>query len=287
MSRRQRRVPVLDLLPEAYFVGEKGLSGQTFSEKKKTTEMAWDNVYITAEEIAVITVIPEQVFNDSEYDMWAQIRPAITNAIGRKVDFAMLNGVPGSTSFSTWPKGILVGMPDDHKIELGSVGDDLYDDLLAVGGVFNKVEEDGYFVNGNIGAIRMRAHLRGLRDEKSGQPIFQRSMQDATLFELDGSPIYFPRNAVIDPTEVLLVSGDWNELVYAIREDITYKVFDTGVVTDDSSLVVANLMQEDLVAIRVTFRIGWALPNPVNIVNPDNETRFPFASLIPAEAGSG
>jgi len=64
-------------------------------------------------------------------------------------------------------------------------------------------------------------------------------------------------------------------------------VFDTGVVTDDSSLVVANLMQEDLVAIRVTFRIGWALPNPVNIVNPDNATRFPFSALIPAEAGSG
>jgi hypothetical protein len=36
-------------------------------------------------------------------------------------------------------------------------------------------------------------------------------------------------------------------------------------------------MQQDMVALRVTLRMGWELPNPINATNDDNTTRFPFA----------
>ena len=45
MTSRQYKMPVLDMLPIAYFVN--GDTGQ-----KKTTKMAWDKKFITAEEIA-------------------------------------------------------------------------------------------------------------------------------------------------------------------------------------------------------------------------------------------
>ena len=51
MSSRTYKMPVLDMLPLAYFVN--GDTGQ-----KKTTRMAWDKKFITAEEIAVIVPIP-------------------------------------------------------------------------------------------------------------------------------------------------------------------------------------------------------------------------------------
>lgn len=63
MSSKTYKMPVLDMLPMAYFVN--GDTGQ-----KQTTKMAWDKKFITAEEIAVIIPIPEAVLDDSEYDIW-------------------------------------------------------------------------------------------------------------------------------------------------------------------------------------------------------------------------
>ena len=61
MSSKTYKMPVLDMLPIAYFVdGDNGA--------KKTTKQAWDKKIITAEEIAVIVPIPESVLDDSDYE---------------------------------------------------------------------------------------------------------------------------------------------------------------------------------------------------------------------------
>ena len=73
MTSKQYKMPVLDMLPIAYFVN--GDSGQ-----KKTTKMARDKKFIIAEEIAVIVPIPEAVLDDSEYDIWAETKPRIIEA---------------------------------------------------------------------------------------------------------------------------------------------------------------------------------------------------------------
>lgn len=52
-------------------------------------------------------------------------------------------------------------------------------------------------------------------------------------------------------------------------------------ITDDSGAVMFNLMQQDMLAMRVTCRLGWALPNPVNMVQPSEDKRYPFAVLVP------
>src|SRR5689334_12258392 len=92
MARGVRRMPILSVLPQVYFVGEKGRSGQTFDEVKQSTEAAWENKYITAEELACIIPIPENVLDDTDYDIWGELRPQIVAAIGAKVDAAVLFG---------------------------------------------------------------------------------------------------------------------------------------------------------------------------------------------------
>ena len=69
----------------AYFVN--GDSGQ-----KKTTKQAWDKKFIIAEEIAVIVPIPESVLDDSDYDIWGEVKPRVTEAFGTKIDGAALFG---------------------------------------------------------------------------------------------------------------------------------------------------------------------------------------------------
>ena len=94
----------------------------------------------------------------------------------------------------------------------------------------------------------------------------------------------FARNGAWDDKLAKFIVGDFKQAVYAIRQDIEFKIFDSGVVTNSDGKIIYNLMQQDMVALRVTMRLGWELPNPINALNTDESTRFPFALVEPATA---
>ena len=106
-------------------------------------------------------------------------------------------------------------------------------------------------------------------------------MQNTGNYSLDGSAINFPRNGSFDKAEALLISGDFSQLVYSIRQDITFKLFTEGVVQNTDGSIAYNLMQNDMVALRAVMRLGWEIPNPVNAMAKDKAKRFPFAVLTP------
>lgn len=268
MTSRQYKMPVLDMLPIAYFVN--GDTGQ-----KKTTKQMWDKKFITAEEIAVIVPIPESVLDDSAYDIWAEVRPRIIEAFHAKIDGAVLFGVDKPTS---WRDDVVTTANAAGNVVTLSPSDDLYDKIMGEDGVIAKVEEKGYFVNGHMADISMRAKLRGLRDA-NGVPIFKSDMQNGTNYSLDGSPMQFPNNGSFDKSKALMISGDFNQLVYSIRQDITFKLFTEGVVQDSDGEIAYNLMQQDMVALRAVMRIGWEIPNPINALAKDKAKRCPFGVL--------
>lgn len=271
MSSKTYKMPVLDMLPIAYFVD--GDTGQ-----KKTTKQAWDKKVITAEEIAVIVPIPEAVLDDSDYDIWAEVKPRIIEAFGKLIDGAILFN---ENKPSSWRNGIVTTATSaDSVVTLGT--DDLYDKIMGESGVIAKVEGSGYFVNGHMADISMRAKLRGLKD-LNGQPIFKSDMQSGTTYSLDGSPMSFPNNGSFDKSKALMISGDFSQLVYAIRQDITFKLFTEGVVQNTDGTIAYNLMQNDMVALRAVMRLGWEIPNPINALKTDKATRCPFAILKAGE----
>lgn len=268
MTSRQYRIPVLDMLPVAYFVN--GDTGQ-----KQTTKQAWDKKFITAEEIAVIVPIPESVLDDSEYDIWGEVRPRIVEAFGQKIDGAVLFGVDKP---STWRDDVVsTATTAGAVVALGST-DPLYDKIMGEDGVIAKVEQSGYFVNGHMADISMRAKLRGLKDT-NGNPIFKSDMQTGTTYSLDGSPMNFPNNGAFDKSKALMISGDFRQLVYSIRQDITFKLFTEGVIQNPDGTIAYNLMQNDMVALRAVMRLGWEIPNPINTLQKDKTKRCPFAIM--------
>ncbi len=270
MPTNQTRLPVLSALAMAYFPGgDAGL--------KRTTEMAWENVFINAEELAVIVPIPENVLDDTTYDVWGEVRPRIEEAMGVAFDQAVIYG---TNAPANWPTDLTTAVNNaGHTVARGAVGD-LYDDIFAENGVISFVENDGFIVNGHVAALAMRSALRGLRDA-NGYPLFNRTMQEGSNYELDGTEILFPLNGAVLPGQTLLIAGDWSQLVYSIRKDISYKVLDQAVIQDAAGNIVFNLAQQDMVALRATFRLGWQLPNPINRVNPTAATRYPFSILTP------
>ena len=272
MTSKQYKMPVLDMLPIAYFVN--GDSGQ-----KKTTKQAWDKKFIIAEEIAVIVPIPEAVLDDSQYDIWGEVKPRVTEAFGNKVDGAVLFGTDKP---STWRDDVVATATKAGSVVTLGSADPLYDKIMAEDGVIAKVENCGYMVNGHMADISMRAKLRGLKNA-NGDQLFKTDMQGSTQYALDGSPMNFPNNGSFDKTKALMISGDFSQLVYSIRQDITFKLFTEGVVQNTDGSIAYNLMQNDMVALRAVMRLGWEIPNPINALAKDKTKRCPFSILKAGE----
>jgi HK97 family phage major capsid protein len=270
MSSKTQRQPVLSLLPFAYFVtGDTGL--------KQTTEMNWENKYLTAEEIAVIVPIPEAVLDDAEFDMWAEIKPSIAEAFGAKLDGSVLFGTEKPAS---WGPSV-VQMADDagSTFVRGSVADQPLD--LDVNDTMALIEADGYAVNGFAASPTLQAAFRGLRDQNGGL-IFQPSLQAETPATLYGQAIRYIDNGAWVPSEADLIAGNFRHGILATRQDITYKVLTEAVITDNQGNIIYNLAQQDMVALRCVARFAWQVPNPPTRMNPTAATRSPFAVLRPA-----
>ena len=272
MSSKTQTINVLDALPSAYFVNGEATDTGAGDAFKQTTKMAWANKKLYAEEIAVIVPIPEAALDDADYDIWGEVKPRLTEAFGKVIDSAILFGTKKP---STWRDGVV-----PSAVAAGNgvpVSSNVYNDIMGEGGLISKVELDGFNPNGVMAAIQMRGKLRGLVDT-TGQPIFKSDMQGNTRYGLDGMDMYFPMNGAFDPNQAQMIVGDWSQLVYAIRQDMTFKIFTEGVIQDPNSKeIVYNLMQNDMVALRAVMRLGWEIANPVNAFNEDITTPFPFS----------
>ncbi len=278
LATNQRRMPVMSALATAYFI-----SGD--NQIKPTTEVNWTNVYIDAEELAVIVPIPEAVLDDTTYDIWGEVKPVLVEAFGIAIDQAVLYGtnIPATWTSNMGAAGLVTRCTAaGHTVSAGGYTD-LYEAILGETGAGTPglemlLEADGFVASGHIGHVSMRGKLRNVRSA-DGEPIFKANMQDPTRYELDGAPCLFPTNGAIDSTKGLLISGDWNQLVYAMRQDITYKILSEAVIQDGAGNIVYNLAQQDMVALRAVMRLGFALPNPISRMNTDANPRCPFAVL--------
>jgi len=277
-------IPVLDSKPTAYFTGAEAgdASGNTYDEGlMKATYAEWANVTITAEELGVILPISKAVLKDMKangYDVWGELKPELIEAIAVAIDAAILHGTDKPTS---WPAGIVTDATSkSHTVALGT-GADMYDDLMSEDGVFSLVEADGYRVTDWIADISLKSRFRGLRTT-DGIPIFTFPAAGETAYRLDGIPGEFPENGALSAAAALLIAGDFSKGVYAWRQGIEFDMSDQAVITDGSANIIRNLWQQNMIAMKVTCRLGWARPNPVNRVQGTGANRYPWAVLTPA-----
>ena len=275
MGTGVRKISVMDTLPLAYFVG----SGRPSSvpDLKQTTSMSWAGKDLTAEEIAVIVPIPEATLADASIDLAAQILPRIGEAMGRTMDNAVLGGVNLPTTWMTNTAGlslpVIVGCAAAGNL-VNDTGD-VYADVLGADGVFSLVEQDGYMVNGSLMAPSFMGRIRGTVGN-DGHPIFVRALDGS--YALAGERVMVQRNGATNAA-VPLICGDWSQIIWAVRQDVTVKLLTEGVIQDDQGAIVYNLAQQDMVALRCVFRVAVQIANPVTNDNTDEATRYPFALL--------
>lgn len=273
MSAKTLRLPVLDVLPHAYFVGgDVGL--------KQTTNQKWRNVQLVAEEIATIVPIPESYLADADVPVWDEVMPRMVESIGALIDGACLFGISRP---STWNNSLYEGAVAAGNTIAAGTGTDLAQDVTKVGEL---LVEDGYSVDGFIARPGLNWKLVGMRSLGTNLPIYQPNLQAGGGGNLYGYPLAEVDNGSWVTSDAQLIAGDYDDALLGIRADITFKLFTEGVISDDAGKIVVNLMQQDSVAMRVTIRVAWATANPVTRLNQNAGTRFPFAVLTTAGSGS-
>jgi hypothetical protein len=100
-----------------------------------------------------------------------------------------------------------------------------------------------------------------------------------TLF---GLPVHFAGPCVFgegqDAEDTISIVGDFNLGVYAVRTDITYEIFKSGVISDEDGKVIFNLVQQDMTAMRIVMRIAWQVADAAELCRPLG-SGYPFAIL--------
>jgi len=273
VSRAQVRMPVLSALPVAYFVtGDTGL--------KQTTEVNWANKFLNVEEIATIMPVPDNVLADADINIWDESMPYLAEAVARTLDAAVFFGVNAPAS---WPVNVsAAALAAGNTVTEGSTAAQggFYGDVDAT---LAQIEADGYDASGFVAARSARGRFRTSRSVDGVQ--LDSNRLSPNLTELDGLPISYPMRGLFPAgggagTNVRLFTGDFTEFVVGVRQDITMKILDQAVIQDNTGAIIYNLAQQDMTAVRLTFRVGWQVSNVINYDNQTEATRYPVSRLV-------
>ena len=269
MSTKTTKQTIMTTFPDAYWVdGDTGL--------KQTTKQSFSQPVMTAEELAVIAVVPDAVIDDSSLPIWETLRPYLAEAIGKKVDQAAIYGVdkpvswplalvPGAIAAGVITPGNLVATPANQRKDAGQLVADLG---------LKMARDAGANLSGLIANAGTGWELDRIRDA-SRRPIY-----DGVAGALRGVPFDELKNGAwsdvgTGDTAVPLIGVDWSQVYVGIRQDITVKMLDQAVISDAAGKVIFNLAQQDAKALRVVFRVGYQSVMPVNHQQTDATKRFP------------
>jgi HK97 family phage major capsid protein len=265
LSAKVNRVPVMDVLPLAYWVsGDTGL--------KQSTRADWKNLQLIVEELAVLLPIPHAYMDDSQFPIWDSVRPLIVEAIGMALDLAVLFGTGAP---ATWGDSVVEGAVAAGNTEAMGTGDDLAVDVAQLG---VELAEQGYGVNGFASKPGFTWQMAQLRST-DGMPIFNPNLQGGLGATLYGYPFNEVANGAWDSAAATLIAGDWTKLILGVRRDITFTQHEDGIINDDDGAVVFNAMQQDSTIFRAVFRAAAAVARPVTRLEATEANRWPFAVL--------
>lgn len=267
MASGTSRQPVLATKPVAYWgSGDTGLA--------QTTTVDWTGIDLVAEPLTVIVPIPKAYLDDTIIDVWSVVRDELAEALAVKVDAACIFGVDAPSTFAD---SIFESADAADNFVTAGTGDDIGVDLAALGKL---IKGQGYSVSGFFAEPGYDFDLYGLRST-TGEPIYQ-PLTDAPGGRIMGRQATEVDNGSWDSTKATYIAGDWSKAQFGIRQDITWEVSDSAVISDGAGAVVQNLWQSNMVGLKVYARYAWATAKPVTALEDSAAQRSPFGYIAPA-----
>jgi len=258
LGTKTTNIPVLATIPEADWVSDTDNTGV-----KPTSQATWVNKTIVAEEVAVILPIHENTLADATEDLLAELAALGGQALGKKLDQAVLFGNDKPVSWTSLDL-LSAATAAGHDFPVGSGEDDLYGSILQAG---EAIADAGFDPQSIIARRGLSFQLRNLRDG-----------EDRLLLSGDnfaGLETHWNRNGAWDPAEAVAFIVDPSTVRMGVREDVTVKFLDQATITG-----VGNLAEKDMVALRIKARFGYVLGNPVT---PEaGAPAYGVSAIIPA-----
>lgn len=268
VSRKQVRMPIIAALPTASFInGDTGMI--------PTTEVNWDNKYLNIEPLGTIVIIPNEVLDDADYDMWGAVKPLVEQACAIAIDRAVFFGVNKPT---LWPTDIATAVAAASNTytrgTTAQASGGVYGDINKV---FGTVEDDGFAVNGAVARVGMKAILRGVT-ATTGEPLI-----NVSATELMGQRIAYPMAGQWPSSSgsAELFAGDFSQGIVGVRQDIAYTMLTEATIQDVTTGQIAfNLAQQNATGMRVIMRVGWQMANDFNYEQATEASRYPMGALL-------
>lgn len=286
MGKREKIIPFLDVLPATPSTGP-FVNGDTGI--KPTYNMAWANKVMTAEEIAGIVPIPENVLADAdELDIWGEVRPTIVSYVARSIDAAVFSGTWAPAS---WPTGGLVGVATaaGNVLDYSTwVGANTQADGYDLAGAFNEllglVEDDGFSAEQIYSKKNQRRLLRNLRDQE-GRPVLTTSLADSQqVSSIWSTPTEWLDNGILEST-TRAVAADPRYAIIGRRSDMEWKMLDQATLTQMVSIggesvraVAVSLAEQDMIGLRFKIRLGFSYMDPTTWEGGNGAS--PFAVMV-------
>lgn len=266
------RMSLLDAFPQAQWLTATAPADVDIVEKPQT-EMAWKTQDILVEEAAAIVPIPENVLDDAEVDLWAEVEARTAESVAALIDQTFFFGTaPVGAVPASFPVGGIVGRATAAgNVHPQGATEDLaeaWNQTMAL------VEADGYDTGRAYSDRGIKAPLRGMRDA-NGVPIYAANFQGTTSVDsVYGVPISYVTNGTWDRTKAQAVIGDPSLAVIIMRQQLTAKQLDQATLTG-----LGNLAEKDMLALRVKTRLGFGVLAPKGL--GQSGTPYPFAVLGP------
>ena len=191
----------------------------------------------------------------------------------------------GTNKPASWPTAVITAaIAAGNQVIAGTSTVDTAEDINQV---LATVEADGFMPSAGFARIQFRAWLRGIRDTTKGflyPPDTNTGLSQNEVIEpasVYSLPTYLSRAGGLRDRAANYsgVWGDFNQGIVGVRQDIKFEIFREGVITDAGGLIVYNLIQQDMAALRAVARFAWQVPNPTSRLQPTPANRYPFGVL--------
>lgn len=280
MTTRAERMPAIDLFPSAQWLDpDPGTPAQEDIALKQTTKMAWKNITMEAREIAIMVPVADNYVADTGFDLLGMIAPRVGEAIGAALDNACFWGINSPWSNNPDSAGIYQRCITANNHVTIAAGASPSPDVAADIAQLNfLIANQGFSVNGYASRPGFQWLLSQARTSQGLNPYSPGNGVDFTPGTLFGKPFREVENGAWDPTRADMIVGDWSKALVGVRQDVTMKVFDSGVIQDGSGAIQYNAMQQDGKILRIVARYAFATMSYKTILSPSTAA-YPFGVL--------
>lgn len=269
MGTKITHLPVLATLPEAGWVGESATAPEGVKPQSKVT---WQDRTLVAEEVAVIIPVHENMLDDATTNVIEEITKSAGQAIGKKLDQAVLFGVDKPAS---WVSPALhpaaVAASQAFGVTTGKANEN---DLVGASNKAAKaIAEAGWLPDTLLSSIALRYEVANLRDA-NGNPIFRDE-------SFNGFTTHFNRNGAWNAAAANALLVDSSRIKIGVRQDIEVKFLTEATLGIDNPATAFSLAERDMVALRFKARYAYVLGTAATAAGTN---MVPVAAVVP---GSG